>query len=1138
MDRIPDDDLCTYWNCREDIWAYYCKAAHEAGTNSKTGRPLGYSLEFFFNGQTRLEDQNALVRAFLGDPDARAQLQRLEPPPEDSIRQCTSRVKPLYDEQLRAISRALSYPISVVQGPPGTGKTETILNLISVILNTQPGATIAVVSTNNEALATIAGKLEKRKDTDPIMAAVYEKLARLGSSDNNKKWRDSRRAAGEDVGAFSEGTSQVRVHHSYLARRPVFSSTVHSLRKVFSLDPAFDNQFDYVIADECSQMSIMLGIVAMSCAKNMVLIGDNNQLTPVISRRIRKLESDPDVMDLDVPDLYMETEEKSFLSLCEAVFPAETPNTFLNEHRRCHKSIIEFCNQFVYDGKLEIKTPDDGLDGRFRIRAVWYEGDYCERLSVLRGTESGNGDEDGQASLRRIHYNKRQIEIFLREELPRLLEELRTNPGLSVAVVSPFNYQIELLGVRLKETEDKLRKDLNVRIHDGLQDDDGIPIADIPHLTINKSQGKSYDVIYLLPVEDYYTKTEKPWSQSKRLINVAVSRAKRELCVISSQWLPEALQQALTGYVLPNGAGMESEETRNTFFCRRLLEYVAEHCPEPESGSRFGFHRSGITSVFDLVPYYRCMTGGSYAGNGSDTGAGSLSASAKCVQNALLGTFGDRYTLLRELPLRDLRKETGEVTCTDKTLLRYRQESCIDFALCEETENGGKVKLLIEVDGAEHRDYNPELQKYDEKKDIWVEDYLEAKAILLRIPTDGSMEPEMAQVKRMLDNAGGFSLVIPKDTVRRTRVSRTVSQAQDTVNLLLHRLDRGVDVNLARLREFISRKDLSKEEKINAIRTDYTHPQAMSYKEAPLNNFYLCRYAVAYAFEYAMLYDLALRLCRQSGGATFSAVSFGAGSFLDAWSMAYAKARLTVENPAFDEIKLSYQGVDEQAWHYYFVNPSPADGPTGGQIRELFSELQFHHQDISRFLEDAGECFKPNVLILPKIVNELKDDDVSRLADAMEQLRFPNDEYYLLVSHSDGFKRESTKTLKRLIGAINRDGAFDVCCDCYDLLTPENRSGFEQAWLGNDSLTPLATAQDLPLRLYGFSSAPLDPDEPVANDDSSCYIKNHNPHFCYEAPKEYLRDLGEWSEKIGRTEQVVKVKYMLFDIIRLKRKKT
>ncbi|RPF20987.1 AAA domain-containing protein [Myceligenerans xiligouense] len=60
--------------------------------------------------------------------------------------------------QRAAVRNALEHDVSVIQGPPGTGKTQTILNIIANIV-LDPGATVGVVSLNNEAVKNVGEKL-------------------------------------------------------------------------------------------------------------------------------------------------------------------------------------------------------------------------------------------------------------------------------------------------------------------------------------------------------------------------------------------------------------------------------------------------------------------------------------------------------------------------------------------------------------------------------------------------------------------------------------------------------------------------------------------------------------------------------------------------------------------------------------------------------------------------------------------------------------------------------------------------------------------------------------------------------------------------------------------------------------------
>ena len=57
-------------------------------------------------------------------------------------------------------------------------------------------------------------------------------------------------------------------------------STTYSAKSCISKDMVFD----YVIMDEASQVDIKTGALALSCAMNAVIVGDDKQLPNVVSR--------------------------------------------------------------------------------------------------------------------------------------------------------------------------------------------------------------------------------------------------------------------------------------------------------------------------------------------------------------------------------------------------------------------------------------------------------------------------------------------------------------------------------------------------------------------------------------------------------------------------------------------------------------------------------------------------------------------------------------------------------------------------------------------------------------------------------------------------------------------------------------
>ncbi|KPX46981.1 ATP-binding protein, partial [Pseudomonas savastanoi pv. glycinea] len=124
---------------------------------------------------------------------------------------------------------------------------------------------------------------------------------------------------------------------AFLKRYPVIGSSTHSI--VNSLGGKA--VLDYVIIDEASQQDIVPGVLALSCAKNLIIVGDRKQLAHI-----------PEKLGLEAPAPWYDCEKYSLLDSCVSVFGNSIPMTLLKEHYRCHPRIIQFCNQQFYDNQL------------------------------------------------------------------------------------------------------------------------------------------------------------------------------------------------------------------------------------------------------------------------------------------------------------------------------------------------------------------------------------------------------------------------------------------------------------------------------------------------------------------------------------------------------------------------------------------------------------------------------------------------------------------------------------------------------------------------------------------------------------------------------------------------------------------
>lgn len=252
--------------------------------------------------------------------------------------------------------------------------------------------------------------------------------------------------------------------YDILNEYPVILSTTFSSR-----DSLNDNAvYDYVIMDESSQVDIATGALAMSYAKNMVIVGDTNQLPNVVDKHT-EIRADVIFNQYNLSKGYRFT--NSFLQSVLEVMPNVT-QTMLREHYRCHPKIIEFCNQKFYRGNLIIMTEDHG------------EKDVLKVIKTVKGNHSRN------------HFSQRQIDIIKNEIIPNDITNKK-----ETGIISPYNNQVQSLKEQI----------------------DGIEQA-----TVHKFQGKEKDTIIISTVEDEITDfVDDPY-----LLNVAVSRAKKKLILV------------------------------------------------------------------------------------------------------------------------------------------------------------------------------------------------------------------------------------------------------------------------------------------------------------------------------------------------------------------------------------------------------------------------------------------------------------------------------------------------------------------------------------------------------------------------------------------------------------------------------
>lgn len=267
---------------------------------------------------------------------------------------------------------------------------------------------------------------------------------------------------------------------SFIRDYPVILSTTHSIRGCVMEHFLFD----YLIIDEASQVDLVTAALAMSCCKNIVIVGDVKQLPQIVPRPIAQ-KSDELLKGLCLP-IAFDYSQHSILSSLLELYGDGIPSTLLCEHYRCHPKIIRYCNEKFYDNQLVIMTEESDDDNALQLYRT-APGNHARRI--------GSG-----------WYNQRQIEVVRDEVLG--LNRNRYGDCSAVGIIAPYRDHIT-----------KIRKATTIP---GLEAD-----------TVHKYQGREKDTIVFSTVSnDINVFVDDP-----NLINVAVSRAVKELIIVTSDKL-------------------------------------------------------------------------------------------------------------------------------------------------------------------------------------------------------------------------------------------------------------------------------------------------------------------------------------------------------------------------------------------------------------------------------------------------------------------------------------------------------------------------------------------------------------------------------------------------------------------------
>ncbi|MBQ9000866.1 MAG: AAA family ATPase [Eggerthellaceae bacterium] len=357
----------------------------------------------------------------------------------------------------------------------------------------QLGQVEAQIAAAESPEATLARALElTESNIDELLAHLMQLSVR-----HIKRLGDSRSAElraivmstdppDERVDAFNHFLCEPRNLKVLLRIFPIIATTCISARRLGQPEASFD----MTVIDEASQSDIACSLIPVVRGRNLVLVGDPAQLSPVVvvdkadNAALRRSYGIPDEYDFVENSAY-----KTFLA-CDPV----SNEILLHEHYRCDEAIIDFNNRKYYNGRLEVKS------GRRSERALQYFSIEMD-TSPLKNTAPAEADA--------------------------VVRYVGDNRDKSMGVITPFANQREYLTSALR--------------------DHGF--GDVTCGTVHTFQGDEKDVIlFSLALTDRTTPGTYEWLAGNReLINVATSRARDELVVFGSDRDLERLHATMKG---------------------------------------------------------------------------------------------------------------------------------------------------------------------------------------------------------------------------------------------------------------------------------------------------------------------------------------------------------------------------------------------------------------------------------------------------------------------------------------------------------------------------------------------------------------------------------------------------------------
>jgi predicted RecB family nuclease len=217
-------------------------------------------------------------------------------------------------DQAKQIAEGLDDSYLFIQGPPGSGKTYTGAHLILHLI--EQGNRVGVASGSHAAIHNLLAEVEEYAQPGKPFAGLKK------YSDEGNRYESKRGLIGNsnDMADFTGGNYDLVAGTAWLFCREELDGTL-----------------DYLVIDEAGQISLADALAMGTCARNVILLGDPQQLAQV-SQAIHPPGAGVSVLE--------------HLLVENTTIPPGR-GLFIDQTRRMHPDVCRFISKAIYEDRLE-----------------------------------------------------------------------------------------------------------------------------------------------------------------------------------------------------------------------------------------------------------------------------------------------------------------------------------------------------------------------------------------------------------------------------------------------------------------------------------------------------------------------------------------------------------------------------------------------------------------------------------------------------------------------------------------------------------------------------------------------------------------------------------------------------------------